>query len=610
MSEEGLDRRTFLKTAAAIGTTMAAASTVSAETAKKPSSGLPGERIIGRPGSDFMVDVIKATGIEYIASNPASSFRSLHESIVNYGGNRKPEFLTCMHEESSVAMAHGYFKVTGKPQMILCHGSVGLQHAAMAVYNAWCDRAAVLLMGGTDLDAAKRPPGVPTTHSAQDINALVRDFTKWDDQPVSLQHFAQSLVRAYKYMMTPPHEPVMIALDGGLQEEFMHDHGSPLYIPRYTPPSPPQAEVAALREAAKLLVNAENLQCPVIDQGGRMNFPNTHHLHQNGNAQQLIRNADVIMGLEMTDFWNTVNQHIDNGAEDGLGTREGRIKPGTKLITISGVELNQKANYQDFQRFQAVDISMAGDAEASLPSLIEAVKHEISNDKKAAYEKRGEAMKKAWQQSRERMRAAAAVGWDLSPISTARLSAELYNAVKDLDWSLVNAGNGTSGWPNRFFATSRHYHWLGGSGGAGQGYGMPAAIGAAHANKALGRFSVSIQSDGDLMYAPGCLWTASRHEIPLLTVMHNNKGYHQEVMHVQRLSNRRVRVANNGKDFGPIGTRIENPDVDYAQLAKSMGWYAEGPISDPKDLAPALKRAVEVVKKGQPALLNTLTQPR
>jgi acetolactate synthase I/II/III large subunit len=590
--------------------------------------------VAGRANSDFMVDVLKTLDIDYVYSNPASSFRGLHESLINYGQNKKPEFITCTHEESSVAMAHGYFKVTGKPQMMLCHGTVGLQHAAMSVYNAWCDRAAVLLMGGTDLDAAKRPPGVPTTHSAQDINALVRDFTKWDDQPVSLQHFAQSLVRAYKFMMTPPHEPVMIALDGGLQEEFMNGHGSVLYIPRYTPPSPPQAEVAALREAAKLLVNAETpvicadraartpngvkhlvqlaelLQCPVVDQGGRMNFPNTHHLHQNGSAQQLIRNADVIMGLEMTDFWNTVNQHIDNGADDGLGTREGRIKPGTKLITISAVELNQKSNYQDFQRFQAVDISMAGDTEASLPSLIEAVKHEISNDRKAAYEKRGEAMKKAWQQSRERMRAAAAVGWDLSPISTARLSAELYNAVKDLDWSLVNAGNGTSGWPNRFFPTSRHYHWLGGSGGAGQGYGMPGAIGAAHANKSLGRFSVSIQSDGDLMYAPGCMWTASRHEIPLLTVMHNNKGYHQEVMHVQRLSNRRVRVANNGKDFGPIGTRIENPDIDYAQLAKSMGWYAEGPISDPKDLGPALKRAVEVVKKGQPALLNTLTQPR
>src|SRR5207237_4443929 len=227
------------------------------------------------------------------------------------------------------------------------------------------------------------------------------------------------------------------------------------YIPRYTPPSPPQAEVAALREAAKLLVNAENpvicadgaartpngvkhlvqlaelLQCPVIDQGGRMNFPNTHHLHQNGSAQQLIRNADVIMGLEMTDFWNTVNQHIDNGSEDGLGTREGRVKPGTKLITISGVELNQKSNYQDFQRFQAVDISMAGDTEASLPSLIEAVKHEISHDKKAAYEKRGEAMKTAWQQSRERMRAGAEGGSDLRQMWTTRIAAALYNEGND-----------------------------------------------------------------------------------------------------------------------------------------------------------------------------------
>ena len=206
--------------------------------------------------------------------------------------------------------------------------------------------------------------------------------------------------------------------------------------------------------------------------------------------------------------------------------------------------------------------------------------------------------------------AAAAVGWDVSPISTARLSAELANAVKDQDWSLVSSSGNTSGWPMRFFKMDKHYQWIGGSGGSGLGYGLPASVGGAHANKQFGRFSVCIQGDGDVMYAPGALWTAARHQIPLLTVMHNNKGYHQEVMHVQRLSNRRMRVANNGKDFGPIGTRIENPDIDYHTLAKSMGWYAEGPISDPKDLGPALKRAVEVVKKGQPALLNTVTQPR
>src|ERR1700694_339740 len=183
MSDEGLDRRTFLKSAAAVGTTMAA-STVTAQAAtpaRKEPSGLPGEKIIGRPGSDFMVDVIKATGIEYFASNPASSFRSLHESIVNYGGNRKPEFLTCMHEESSVAMAHGYAKAAGKPMGVLAHGSVGLPHAAMA---------------GDFMDAAQRRPGVEWYHCVQDPAGMLRDFLKWDDQPASLQHFAESVMRA------------------------------------------------------------------------------------------------------------------------------------------------------------------------------------------------------------------------------------------------------------------------------------------------------------------------------------------------------------------------------------------------------------------------------
>src|SRR5215217_1809753 len=162
-------------------------------------TGIPKDmpHLAGRAGSDFMVDVIKSLKIDYVYSNPASSFRGLHESLINYGKNSTPEFITCTHEESSVAMAHGHAKVTGKPQMVLCHGTVGLQHAAMAVYNAWCDRAPIIIVGGNDLDAAKRPPGVPTFHSAQDINALVRDFTKWDDTPVSLQHFAQSVVRAY-----------------------------------------------------------------------------------------------------------------------------------------------------------------------------------------------------------------------------------------------------------------------------------------------------------------------------------------------------------------------------------------------------------------------------
>ena len=581
-------------------------------------------------GSDFMVDVIKTLNIDYLPSNPASSFRGLHESLINYGKNTKPEFLTCTHEECAVAMGHGYFKIAGKPLLTLCHGTVGLQHAAMAVYNAWCDRVPVIIVGGNDLDASKRPPGVPTFHSAQDINALVRDFTKWDDTPVSLQHFAQSMVRAYKIAMTPPYGPVAISLDAGLQQEPMHNNGERLYIPRYVPTSPPAGDSGAVRETARLLASAERpvivvdraartpngikllielaeaLQAPVVDQGGRMNFPKTHHLSR---PPAVIGQADVIIGLELSDYWATVNAWIDNG-EHGHGIQESRIKAGTKLISISAVELNTKANYQDFQRFQVTDVGMAADAEATLPALIEAVKAAIPASAKAAIEKRGEALRKAKQEGRERTLAAAAIGWDASPISTARLSAEVWAHIKDLDWSMIGSDRQMSNWASRLWPMDKHYHHLGNSGGYGLGYNLSAAVGAALANRAHGRFSVNLQPDGDFMYTPGVLWTAAHHQIPMLTVMHNNRGYHQEVMHVQRLSNRRNRVASLGKTMGPIGTSIEAPDIDYAKMAASMGWWSAGPIKDPNELAPTLKRAVEVVKSGQPALVDVWTQPR
>lgn len=587
-------------------------------------------RARGADGSDFMVDVIKTLDIDYCPSNPASSFRGLHESIINYGGNRKPEFLTCTHEECAVAMAHGYFKAAHKPMMTLCHGTVGLQHAAMAIYNAWCDRVPVIVVGGNDLDAAKRPPGVPTYHSAQDINALVRDFTKWDDTPVSLQHFAQSFVRAYKIAMAPPYGPVAISLDAGLQQQPI-ENGEKLVIPRYVPTSPPQGDSGAVREAARLLANAERpvivvdraartpngikllvelaelLQAPVVDQGGRMNFPKTHHLSR---APGVIGQADVILGMELSDYWNTVNAWIDNGEEHGHGIQEPRIKPGTKLISITSVDLLTKSNYQDFQRFQPVDVHMAADAEATLPALIEAVRQALPASRKAAIERRGEASRKAKQEARERLKAAAAVGWDASPISTARLTMEVWAQIKDLDWSMVGSDRQMSSWASRLWPMERHYHHLGHSGGYGLGYNLSAAVGAALANKAHGRFSVNLQPDGDFMYSPGVLWTAAHHEIPLLTVMHNNRGYHQEVMHIQRMSNRRDRVASLGKTSGPIGTSIEAPDIDYAKMAAAMGWWSAGPIKDPAELAPTLKRAVEVVKSGQPALVDVWTQPR
>jgi acetolactate synthase I/II/III large subunit len=573
------------------------------------------------PGSDFMVDVIKALGFEYVFANPGSSFRGLHESLVNYGGNKNPEFITCCHEESSVAMAHGYSKIEGKPVCVFAHGTVGLQHASMAVYNAYVDRAPIFMVIGNTLDAATRRPGVEWAHSVQDAAVLVRDFTKWDDAPVSLQHFAESAVRAYKMATTPPTMPVLLVADGDLQETPMRPGERP-HIPKITLASPPQGDSGAVAEAARLLVAAENpviiadrcartpaglkllvelaetLQAPVVNQYGRMNFPSAHRLNQVERSRAVISDADVILGLEVWDFWGTVNNFRDQLHR----TSRPITKDNAKLISISSTDLNTKSNYQDFQRFPDLDLSMAADSEATLPALIEACKRLLTDDRKRTFEERAKKLAEAQHAARERVLTEASYGWDASPISTARMAMEIWAQVKDKDWSLVSS----NAWAQRLWNFDKHYQCIGGSGGAGVGYGAPAALGAAVANKKYGRLSVNIQNDGDLMYAPGVLWTSAHHGIPLLSVMHNNRAYHQEVMHLQRMANRHQR----GITTAEIGTTIKNPNIDYAAMARSMGVHGEGPITDPKDLGPALKRALDVVSNGEPALIDVVTQPR
>ncbi|HEX2455329.1 MAG TPA: thiamine pyrophosphate-dependent enzyme [Vicinamibacterales bacterium] len=580
-----------------------------------------------RPGSDFMVDVLKSLNLEHVASNPGSSFRGIHESIINYGNNRMPEFLTCCHEESAVAMAHGYFKVEGKPMAALCHGTVGLQHAAMAIYNAYCDRVPVYILAGNTVDATMRRPGVEWAHSVQDAGVMVRDFLKWDDQPGSLPHFAESAVRAYKIAMTPPMMPVMLVIDSGIQEDpIPHDVASRLRVPRLTLPTPPQGEAGAVAEAARLLVNAQNpvivadraartpagiarlvelaetLQAPVIDQRGRMNFPSRHPLNQTDSGRQLVANADIILGLELADFWGTVSAFRDSLHRSSRSI----IKPGTKLISITTLDLFVKSNFQDFQRYPEVDVAMAADAEATMPALTEACRKLITDDRRRTFGERRLSLEQAHARARETSRAEAAYAWDASPISTARMTAEIWAQIRNDDWSLVSESGNTSGWVYRLWDFDKHYHHLGDAGGAGVGYGAPAAVGGALANKKYGRLSVNIQGDGDLLYAPGVLWTAAHHRIPLLTVMHNNRAYHQEVMHIQRMANRH----NRGITRANIGTTIEDPNVDFAKIAQGMGVYAEGPITAANDLGPAIRRALAVVRRGEPALVDVVTQPR
>ncbi len=569
-----------------------------------------------------MADVVESLGIEYIASNPGSSHRGFQESIVNHGGNRSPEWLTCLHEESSVAMGHGYAKIAYKPMAMACHSTVGLQHASMAIYNAFCDRVPLIVFGGNHLDAADRRPGAEWSHAAQDPSKLVRDFIKWDDTPLSAQHFVESMHRACKVATTPPMGPVVIILDGHLQEKEL---GNAPAIPDFTPTSPPQGEIGALREAARLLVDAERpviladrlartpagmsrlvelaeaLQVPVVDRGGRMNFPNDHYLAQVGRSGQLIREADVILGMEMYDFWGAVNSMRD------LVHRESspRTRSDVKLISLGVNDLYLKSNYQYFQRFMPVDLSIGGDAEATLPSLTEEVRRAMSDSRRSQIADREAGLREAYRDMIEQARKRTTYGWHQSPVSTSRLAMEVYQQIKDHDWSLVSRT--MSGVPRRLWKMDQHHRFIGSSGGGGVGYGAPASVGAALANREHGRLTVSFQADGDINYAPGVFWTAAHHGIPLLSVMHNNRAYHQEVMHLQRIATRRQRGADGGAKVGNV---LEDPFIDYSTMAKAYSVWSSGPISDPAELEPVLKRAVDVVANGEPALVDVVCQPR
>ena len=635
-------RRNFLKGAtiagaAALATPVAANTPISGVPQPRVKAAVPGPKLAAAEtmppskdpvsqstsGGDFMVDVFKTLDIDYLAMNCASSFRGLHEAVLNHGGNTKPEILTCPHEEIAVHMAQGYAKIEGKPMAMICHGVVGLQHATMAMYNAWCDRVPVIVIGGNIMEANKRGPGAEWVHSAIDPAAIVRDFVKWDDQPTSLQHFAESAVRAYKVTMTPPMAPVMLSLDAELQENPIAD-AETLRIPKLSKVIPPQGDTAALAELAKMLVNAETpviicdrlartpagmtrlielaetLQCAVIDNAGRMNFPSRHPLNQSF-RRAIIRQADVIVAMEVNELWGSLNAFSDRIVR----TSRPNYKPGAKIVTLGSRDLYMKSNYQDFGRYQEVDLTIGGDAEASLPTLIEQVKRLIDDGKKSAFAARGKKLAAAKLAAVEQAKSDATIGWDASPITTARMCAEVYGQIKDEDWSLVGTTIRLS-WPHRLWNFDKPYQWNGVSGGAGIGYNLPASLGAALANKKHGRLTLAFGGDGDFMFVPSTLWTAAHHRIPMLYILQNNRAYHQEYMYLQAMAARHGRGITNTE----IGTTIKDPNVDYATVARGFGVYGEGPIVDPKDLGPALKRAIAMVKSGQPALVDVVTDPR
>jgi acetolactate synthase-1/2/3 large subunit len=642
--EPRVDRRGFLKgVAVAGGAGIAAPQTAKAQApAAAPKAAVPSaaqqakendhpphevELTTEKTGSDFMVDVCKTLDIDYMASCPGSTFRALQESFINYGKNKKPEWITCLHEEVSVGMAHGYAKVAGKPMAAMMHGTVGVQHGAMAIYNAYCDRVPILLFTASAGPVEDRRPGVEWMHSVQDGAVTVRDFTKWDDYPWSLQSFAESTVRAYSLATAQPPGPVLITADGKLQEAALSkDEEKKLFIPKLNRNTQAVADPSALKDAARMLLAAENpvilvdryarsqggmdalvkfaelLQIPVVDNRNRMNFPTQHYLYQSSRGGALVAQSDCILSLEPVDLFGQLNKVSDQIERTWRKTH----RPNAKVICISTHDLLVRSNYQDFQRYSPADLYITADGETTIPYLHEAVAREIG-DRKSAIEERGNKMKAAWKNFSVRARDEAAIGWDSAPISGARVFAELWEVVKNEDWAFASPNNYAGNWQHRLWPMEKHHQYIGSSGGSGVGYEPVAALGAALAHKdAGGRLPIAIIGDGNFNMAPHVMWTAAHHKIPFLGIIHNNRAYHQEVMHLQRMANRHNRDVTTAH----IGTTIDNPNIDYANLAKSYGAVGIGPITDPKDLAAAFQKGVAAVKAGEPALIDVVMQPR
>jgi len=574
-------------------------------------------RTITRPGSDLMVQTIRELGIEYVAANPGSSFEGLQESFINYGNppNRMPEFITALHEESAVTMAHGYAKAEGKPMLALLHGTIGIQHGAMSVYQAYYDRVPVLMIAGND-------PDFIAAHTAHDMAGMVRSYTKWDAEPKTIDEALVAIQRAYNEAITPPMGPTLVVLGSEIQK----DNAPNAKVPAYKPPVFVTIDATRAKEIAKGLLDAQNpriavgrLRTPEGVQrsvelaelvgaststaatGGPMSFPQRHHLCGPG----ADTTYDYTLGLETAG----AQASITGPALAKTAATRDTVNIGFGG-TVPGAGGRGGGGGRGGRGGAAAAPPIEADAEASLPLIIEEVKRQLTSDQKARIQARiakhatanHEARVTAITQAVESKRA----GWNGTPISTARIYAELWPLIMNEDWCLASPSNFSGGHHAQLWDHNKPYSYLGGQGAGGMGYGAPASVGAALAAKARNRIVVNVQTDGDLNYSPGVLWTAVHHKLPMLTVLHNNRAWHQEYMFVEYMAG----VRGRGDDRAHIGSTLRDPYLDYAKMAAGYGMAGEGPITDPAKLSAALKRGVAAAKRGEPYLIDVITQPR
>jgi acetolactate synthase I/II/III large subunit len=566
-----------------------------------------------RYGSDVMVDAIKACGFKYVSLNPGSSYRGLHDSLVNYGGN-DPEIITCNHEKLAVGIAHGYTKAAREPMACILHDIVGLLQGTMGIYYAWIDRAPVVVFGGAGPMAYdRRRPNIDWIHTANVQGNVVRDYTKWDDQPASVASVPESIMRAYRIATASPQGPVYVALDAGLQEDEVDDDIALPNWDRLKTPSVVGPDPRALRALAEKLCAAERplivtsyagrdrdafaqltelselLGVGVVDTGWRLNFPNRH---PHAVTMDLIPESDCVLFVDVKDMGKWT-QKLDRTTR----RIESLISTDAAILDVGFNELGIGAWSHDHAQLHETDIQVTADTAVALPLLLDLCRELNAN------------VRDAWRARLREFHDATWAAWGrqaqeeapLSPVATSRLATEVWEVVKDYDWVLT-AGT-ASGWAPKIWDFDREYRHPGASLGTATQIGM--SIGVALAHKGSGRLVVDLQPDGDLMFDLGALWIAAYHRIPMLAVMFNNRAYYNDWEHQERIAHAR------GTDVSRtyIGMEIDKPAPDFAAAARAMGWFGAGPIDDPDQVQATVRRAADaVMQEGRPALVDVVCQ--
>lgn len=567
-----------------------------------------------RYGSDLIIEHLARLGIEVVTLNPGASIRGLHDSLVRGAG---PQMLLALHEEIAVGIAHGYAKSAGKPAAVFVHDLVGLQHASMAIFNAWADAVPMLVVGGSGpRDAASRRPWIDWVHTGLPQGSLVRDFVKWDDEPGSLAAVPDSLNRGMEIALRAPRGPVYVSLDVALQECEAEGVTFP------PPPLVQATTVAAPREAVEAVADAlrtarhpvvvvdlpqrglpaalvrlvDLTGADVIDLGGGANFPSTHEANQTHRRREVLEGADLVVALDVRDLLWAVAE-VDQATRRAVPV----AGPDTVLVSVALSEL-QVRGFVSTRSYVPGARNVVGDPVALVEDLTRLLSADgTPSGPSAASKRQGGAASVA--DARADFWAFARGHADSQEIHPAYLAACVWEAIQDGPWQLANGR--LDGWVQRLWDVSAEDHFLGLSGGHGLGYGLPASLGAALARRGTGDLVVNLQGDGDLMYVPSALWTAARYRLPLLTIVQNNRSYGKDELHQTEVA----RTRGRSEDVVGVGIHIDEPDVSYSQLAEAQGVTALGPVEEPAELSAVLAEAVRVVREERRPVLVDVVCP-